>query len=651
MCGIAGFIDFGGTRSRGHNDALARVMERALEHRGPDGGDVWADAERGVWLVHRRLSIIDVSTNGDQPMVADDGAVLIWNGEGYNADRLRPELAAAGYRFRGHSDTEVVLNGFRHWGVEETCARLIGMFAFAYWEPNRDRLTLGRDRLGKKPLYWSKTPRGLMFGSDLAALRLHPDCPREIDHASVASYLRTGCVAEPDSILAGVSKVRPGGLLAYDLASGAVTPSTYWSVVEAARRGLADPLGGSPADAVAAAGALLEDAVALRMISDVPLGAFLSGGIDSSLVVALMQARSSRPVKTFSIGYHDRAYDESDHAAAVARHLGTDHEALMVTAEDAMRTIPLMPSIYTEPFADVSQIPTYLVASMARSQVTVALTGDGGDEVFAGYNRHVAAGGLLGRLNGLPGPVRRALSGGMTALSPRRWDALLGLIPESRRPRNIGEKLHKLAPLLGRSEPELYRSLVSQWADVGAVQLGAERAGPIDDAATFAMLPDLVARMRWLDMVTFLPDDILVKIDRATMAVGLEARAPLLDHRLVELSWRIPSSVHLHQGQGKWILRALLARHVPPALFERPKAGFGIPIGAWLRGPLRDWAESLLSARALDDAGLVRTAAVRAVWRRHLAGQVNAQYGLWTVLMLQAWHQAFTASRPARLAA
>jgi asparagine synthase (glutamine-hydrolysing) len=651
MCGIAGFIEFTSARSGEANDRIARAMEQSILHRGPDDGAVWSDAARGVWLAHRRLAIVDVSAAGAQPMVSDDGRVILtYNGEAYNAARLRPELEAAGYRFRGHSDTEVILNGIRHWGMQATIERLVGMFALACWEPEAGRLTLVRDRLGKKPLYWTKTARSFVFASELVALRLHPDCPDAIDRASVAGYLRTGCIAEPDSILEGVHKVAPGAILTLDVGKRTVEETQYWSVMDVAQRGIADPLPGSPEDAVTAVGTLLDDAVGLRMISDVPFGAFLSGGIDSSLIVALMQAQSARPVKTFSIGYDNRAYDESDHAAAVAKHLGTEHHPFTVTPEEAMATIENMPDIYSEPFADVSQIPTYIVARMARAEVTVALTGDGGDEVFAGYNRHVAAGGLLGRLNGLPRPAQRLIAGGMTALSPDRWESVLGLIPEGRRPRNVGEKLHKLAPLIGLPEQELYRTLVSQWPDVGAVQRGPERKGPIDDNAGFAMLPDMVARMRWLDLVTFLPADILTKVDRATMAVSLEARAPLLDHRLVEMSWRIPSAVHLHQGKGKWILRRLLERHMPASLFERPKSGFGVPIGEWLRGPLRDWAESLLSARSLEATGLVDSAAVRTVWARHLSGEINAQYGLWTVLMLQAWH-AGQSVRPASRAA
>jgi asparagine synthase (glutamine-hydrolysing) len=639
MCGIAGFIDLAGRRSRGENDAIARAMGDAVRHRGPDAGAVWSDPEAGVWLAQRRLAIIDLTEAGAQPMATPDGlAWIVYNGEAYNAAELRPELEAAGYVFRGHSDTEALLYGCRHWGVEKTLARLVGMFAFAYWDGRGRTLTLVRDRLGKKPLYLSHLPAGLAFASELKALRLHPEVPTGIDRSSVAEYLRTSYISAPHSIFAGVGQVAPGEMLVFDTRSGELRRHVWWSALEAAQRGFASPSGGSPEEAVDEAEALIGEATRVRLVSDVPLGAFLSGGIDSSVVVAMMQRHGPGRTRTFSIGYSDADYDEAVHARAVAEHLGTDHTELILEPSDALAVIPSLPEMFDEPFADVSQIPTYLVSKLARGHVTVALSGDGGDEVFAGYNRHVAAGGLLRRLSRLPRPIRTAMAAAMRSLPPDSWQALLSPIPSRLRPRAIGEKLHKLAPLLELDELQQYRRVVSHWNDPGSVVLGGEeRPGPADDAALRAHFPDTVSWMRYLDMVTYLPGDILTKVDRASMAVSLEARAPLLDHRLVEFSFRIPSSVHLRNGQSKWLLRQVLERHVPRALFERPKMGFGVPVGTWLRGPLRDWAEALLDERRLRETGLLRPEPVRALWKRHLSGAENAQYLLWPVLMLMAW--------------
>lgn len=646
MCGIAGFIDLDATRDPQANDRLADMMQAAIGHRGPDGHAIWRDAARGVWLAHRRLAVVDLTEAGDQPMLTPDGAgILIYNGEIYNAADVRPELEAAGYRLNGHSDTEVLLYACQLWGVERAVGRLGGMFAFAYWDARRGVLTLGRDRLGKKPLYWAQTPKGLMFASELRPLMLHPDCPRRIDRDSVAEFLRTHYVPDPHSILVGVNKLEPGHLLEFDTAPRQTRTHPYWTVAEAVRLGQVDPFRGRPDEAVDETERLLGDAVETRMISDVPLGAFLSGGIDSSLVVAMMQARASRPVRTFSIGYRSAEYDETSDAEAVAAHLGCEHQTFRLGPADALGVIPMLPDIFDEPFADPSQIPTYMVAKLAREHVTVALTGDGGDEVFAGYNRHLAAHGLLARLRGLPGPLRAALAGAMTALPPDRWQALFNLAPNRMRPRRAGEQLHKLAGVLSVSEAEQYRMIISQWPDPEAIVIdGHERPGMIDDDSVTRLIPDAVGKMRYLDLVTYLPGDILTKVDRATMAVSLESRAPLLDHRLVELSWRLPSALHLKDGQTKWILRQILERHVPRAMFARPKSGFGVPIGEWLRGPLRDWAEETISERALNGAGLLRAGPVRALWGRHLSGEVNAQYQLWPVLMLQAWHARHAAS-------
>jgi len=652
MCGIAGFIDLAANRPRGENDRLAAAMADAIRHRGPDAGGMWSDPAAGVWLSHRRLSIVDLSEAGAQPMATPDGrGIIIFNGEIYNAPELRPELEAAGFAFRGHSDTEVLLYGCRHWGVAATARRLNGMFAFAYWDGAARTLSLARDRLGKKPLYWSRTAAAFAFASELRPMLLHPDVPRDIDRGSVAEFLRLLYVPAPHSIFEGVGKLAPGEILTFDPARREVERRDYWSVLEAAERAMADPFRGAPADAVDEAEALIGDATRIRLMSDVPLGAFLSGGIDSSAVVAMMQRHGGGRTRTFAIGYSEKEYDEAGHARAVATHLGTDHTELIVAPADVMAVIPDLPTMFDEPFADVSQMPTYLVSKLARRDVTVALSGDGGDEVFAGYNRYAAAGGLH-KLGRLPRPLRLALARAMRALPPDRWQALLAAVPERVRPRAVGEKLHKVASLLDLDEREQYRRLSSHWADPAAVVIGgAERPGPIDDPGLRRRFPDTVAYMRYLDLVTFLPGDILTKVDRASMAVSLEARAPLLDHRLVELSFRLPSSLHLRDGRGKWLLREVLARHVPRDLFERPKTGFGVPVGQWLRGPLRDWAEALLSEERLRSTGLIEPAPVRALWRRHLAAETNAQYEIWPVLMLIAWQEAWRDSANAARAA
>ena len=642
MCGIAGFVDLTQRRSPSANDGLALAMGNALSHRGPDAGTIWSDRKAGLWFSHRRLSVVELSEAGAQPMSSPDGrAHVAFNGEAYNAAELRPDLEAAGYRFRGHSDTEVLLYGCQRWGVEKTLSRLVGMFAFAYWDDAAQVLTLARDRLGKKPLYWAKTPNAFIFASELKSLLLHPDAPRSIDRSSVSEYLRLSYVPEPHSIYEGIGKVRPGELLELHRSSGEIRRSTYWSALEAAERGLSNPFTGSPEEAVDETEALVGDATRLRLVSDVPLGAFLSGGIDSSTVVAMMQRQGTGRTRTFAIGYSDAEYDEAVHARAVAAHLGTDHLELIVEPGDAMAVIPSLPEMFDEPFADVSQIPTYLVSKLARQHVTVALSGDGGDEVFAGYNRHVAAGGLLRRLNRLPGPARKAMARTLRALPPDRWQALLRPLPSKLRPRAIGEKFHKLAPLLELNELDQYRRVCSSWHDPDSLVInGAERPGPMDDARLRARFPDTVSWMRYLDLVTYLPGDILTKVDRASMAVSLEARAPLLDHRLVEFSFRIPSSLHLRNGEGKWLLRQVLDRHVPRHLFDRPKTGFGVPVGDWLRGPLRPWAEELLSERKIAESSLFHAEPIRRLWADHLRGATNGQYLLWPVLMLLSWLDA-----------
>ncbi len=643
MCGITGHIDGATRRSHEANRRLTEAMAETIHHRGPDGWGVWGDEAAHVYLAHRRLAIVDLSDAGAQPMATPDGrGHLSYNGEAYNAPSLRPELESAGYTFRGHSDTEVILYGCHKWGVVETARRLWGMFGFAYWDKQERRLWLVRDRLGKKPLYWTKNGDSFAFASEIRPLLLHPEVPREIDRSSVAEYLRTSYIAAPHSIIAGINKLEPGAVLSYAPETGDIQIQHYWQLKDALARGHVDPFSGSPQDAVAEAEALLSDATRIRLMSDVPLGAFLSGGVDSSVVTALMQQQGGDSTRTFSIGYQNADYDEGEDAARVAAHLGTNHTRFTLEPRDALAIVPKMAQIFDEPFADASQIPTFMVSKLAREHVTVALTGDGGDEVFAGYNRHAAAGGMLGRLSALPQPLRTVMARGMTALSPRQWQRLFQMVPERVRPRAAGEKIHKLAPLLRLDSREQYRRVTSLWHDPAHIVVsGAERTGPIDDTRLAGMFHDQVEEFRYLDLATYLPGDILTKVDRASMAVSLETRAPLLDHRLVEFSFRLPSSLHLHGGRTKWILRQILERYVPRDLFERPKMGFAVPIESWLRTDLRDWAENLLAENKLIDQGLLRPDPIRSLWQQHLSGRVNAQYELWNVLMLNAWVDAY----------
>jgi asparagine synthase (glutamine-hydrolysing) len=653
MCGIAGFFDFGLTRSPATNARLAKAMSDALRHRGPDREASWS-SPAGLWFSFRRLAIVDLSEAGDQPMVTPDGrGALIFNGEIYNAADLRPELEAAGYRFRGHSDTEVLLYGCHHWGVAETARRTIGMFAFAYWDERSQSLWLGRDRMGKKPIYWFQTSRTFAFASELRSLLLHDDCPRQVDRNSVADLLRLLYIPAPHSIFENVQKLEPATLLKLDARTRRLDKSTYWNLGDEVSRALADPFTGPAEDAVARTEQLLLDATRLRLMSDVPLGAFLSGGIDSSLVTALMQEAGGGRARTFSIGYRHPEYDEAGDAEKIAAHLGTEHTSFVVEPADAMAVIPDLPRIFDEPFADTSQVPTYLVSRLAREHVTVALTGDGGDEVFGGYNRHVAAHGLLRLLSRLPRPVRAGLSAMMTALPPDSWRTLLQWVPSRVRPRSVGEKLHKLAPLLELGQREQYLQLVGHWQTPDEL-VAIEQGRPSQlDLLREPAFPDAVSRMRYLDLATYLPGDILTKVDRASMAASLETRAPFLDHRLVEWSFRLPSSVHLRDGKGKWVLRQILEKRVPRSLFDRPKTGFGIPVGEWLRGPLRDWAEELLNERKMSETGLIDPAPVRALWARHLSGSANGQYLLWPVLMLMSWMDVYAspAQQPASRAA
>jgi asparagine synthase (glutamine-hydrolysing) len=640
MCGISGMIDWRAATSAETLRAVGEAMNETLRHRGPDGDGVWAEAAGGAVLGQRRLAIIDLSPGGAQPMhSADRRYVITFNGEIYNYRDIRQELAAAGCAMRSESDTEVLLEACARWGVEAALERTIGMFAFALWDRTTRTLCLARDRIGIKPLYYAATPDRVLFGSQLKAFRAAPDWKPTIDNDAVVGYLRHSYIAQPRTIYSEAAKLPPGHILT--LRAGRPPElKCYWDArgVALAGRSRNDPALDEE-EAVERLEALLLDSVKLRMISDVPLGAFLSGGIDSSTVVALMQAQSTRPVKTFSIGFHAAGYDEAHYAKRVAAHLHTDHTEFYVEPKHALELIPRLADWFDEPFADSSQIPTYLVSELTRKHVTVALSGDGGDELFAGYNRYVWAQRLADAARILPRGLHRPLAAALRGLSPAAWTRLLGLLPFLPRASLPGDKLHKIATLLDDPSPgAIYRGVVSQWdrpQEIAAA--GHEPEGPLWDASIARDFPDLMSRMQVLDLLTYLPDDILTKVDRATMAVGLEGRVPLLDHRVIAYSWTLPLQMKVRGGHGKWLLRRVLDRYVPQPLIDRPKMGFGVPIDAWLRGPLREWAESLLAPARLKADGFVRAEPVRRVWQEHLEGTRNWQYPLWNILMLQAW--------------
>lgn len=649
MCGFAGFLG-GPAVDKDVGQAVLRRMSNAIANRGPDDEGFWLDETVGLGLGHRRLSVVDLSVAGHQPMRSSGGRfVLVFNGEIYNHQKIRQELenALLAPAWRGHSDTETLLAGFEAWGVESTIRRTIGMFAFAVWDRETRALILGRDRLGEKPLYYGwqgfGVRRAFLFGSELKALRAHPSFEGKVDRGSLSLQLRNSCIPAPYSIYEGIAKLPPGCLLSISAASKETRIWTYWSAAEVAEKGVADKYAGEPAEAINLLESLLKDAVRQQMEADVPLGAFLSGGIDSSTIVALMQAQSARPVQTFSIGFHEDGFNEAEHAHAVARHLGTEHTELYLTSGQAQSVISRLPTLYDEPFSDSSQIPTFLVAELARKHVTVSLSGDGGDELFSGYTRYSLASKLWGTIAGTPRLVRDWAATGLTAVSQQRWDsvgrALAPLLPASLQFASLGYKLHKGAHALGaRSLDDVYMNVVSHWHDPASVVIG----GSQPPTKLMGAVPELrgldgVERMMALDLLTYLPDDILTKVDRAAMGVSLETRVPMLDHRLVEFAWRLPQDLKLREGQSKWILRQVLYRYVPKSLIDRPKMGFGVPLGEWLRGPLRDWAETLLDEGRLKQEGYLIPGPIREKWSEHLSGRRNWQYHLWDVLMFQAW--------------
>lgn len=650
MCGVTGFLTNRPTEAAVLTDQVRRMMA-PIAHRGPDDSGVWVKPEAGLALGFCRLAILDLSELGHQPMASNSGRfTIVFNGEIYNYRDLRSELGSLGARFRGRSDTEVILAGFEHWGIRETVRRLTGMFAIAVWDERDRTLSLVRDRLGIKPLFVYVKDGLVTFGSELKAIVAGPAFDREIDVDSVAQYLRYLYVPAPASIYRYVSKVLPGTILTIcDAAAPLRPPEAYWSISDVALRGLAHPIADAPEEALHELECLLTQSIEQHMVSDVPLGALLSGGVDSTTVVALMQRAASRPVKTFSVAFDTREHNEAPEAARVAKFLGTDHTEVLVTGDEALSVVPKLPDIFDEPHGDVSQIPAFLIAGVARQQVTVALSGDGGDELFGGYNRYVHGERMLQRAGRVPRAAREFIAAGIGALSAEGWDRAHGvvapLLPRSFRHRLPGDKLHKLRRLIRSDDAaSMYRSLVSAWQQPESVVRGTDgREDDVGRVLLAARPARLLNRMMLADQLTYLPDDQLAKMDRVSMAVGLEVRVPLLDHRVAEYSWRLPATLKVRNGTGKWLLKELLYRLVPRELVDRQKQGFSVPIDGWLRGQLRDWAEELLRPEALARNGLLNPDPVREKWNALKNGRSEGALAMWSVLMLQSWRERWSA--------
>ena len=643
MCGIAGFFNPDKGLDKRALHATGTRMNAAIAHRGPDSNDVWQDPDFPVVLAQGRLAIIDLSEKGLQPMPSHSGRyVIVYNGEIYNYREIADELRRLGHTFQGASDTEVLLTAIEQWGFEKTLDKINGMFAFALWDRKTRQIHFARDRFGKKPLYIGWAGKSLVFASELKAFHVYPEFKADLDRNVLSLYMRFGYVCAPHAIFKNVWQMLPAGRLSLDLETlQAGTDLSqrmelYWSLPDAVSKARDNPVRSSENDIIKEFEGMLSKATALRMISDVPLGAFLSGGIDSSTITSLMQANSNRAIKTFSIGFEDDGYDESASAAKVAAHLGTEHQAFNVSAQDAMNVIPQLPDMFDEPFADASQIPTYLLAKMARSQVTVALTGDGGDEILGGYQRHTHIPALWNKISWMPQAARRTAGNLMLRVPQQTYDRLQPSYPQ------FGRRVHRMAQVVSQSdEKNLYATLLQVWPDREGVVLGGTApAIPLDDPAMWPQDLSLSEKMIYADTLSYRPNDLMVKTDRAAMAVALEARAPLMDYELCEYSWRLPHEMKIRGFEGKWLLRRVLEKHVPKALFDRPKTGFGVPMQQWLRGPLKAWGDDLLNIDALRKQNILNAELVAGRWQDFQSGRgghANAS-DLWTALMFQSWH-------------
>jgi asparagine synthase (glutamine-hydrolysing) len=617
---------------------IVKEMTAILHHRGPDSNDVWISSSGCVGLGHARLAIVDLSEQGRQPMKSRSGRyVIVFNGEIYNHLELRTDLGK-NISWRGHSDTETLLEAIDQLGLAKALEASVGMFALALWDHETDSLSLARDRMGEKPLYYGRGSQGIVFASELKALRRCPGLDFSLDVEALQAYVRVGYVASPHSAFRGIKKLSPGTVLTFASPYNDGSTAAFWTLPTPIKKTNQFTLPNDNMNLLNNLEELLDRSVRQQMLSDVPLGAFLSGGIDSSLIAALMQRSSSKRIRTFSIGVSDPREDESEHARKVAEYLGTDHTEMIVSPEDVLAVVPKLAGIYDEPFADSSQVPTVLLSQLTRRHVTVALSGDGGDELFGGYNRYITAARLESVMDKVPFALRHLASGIIRAIPARYWDDLSAEIVRRRVmhvPPSLGEKMARFSGFLDSpTGQQAYLRTVSQWLDESSLPLRSPVTPPQLPEFPSASLPQ---QMMWWDMQSYLPDDILVKVDRAAMAYGLEARVPFLDHRIVEFSLSIPMRYKIRGGQSKWLLRQLLARHVPPNLFERPKQGFALPMADWLRGPLRDWAEDLLTPQALNATELFNTDLVGDAWKQHLSKRFNHQKGLWTVLMFQTW--------------
>jgi len=637
LCGITGFIDLKNKIEKAH----LQKMVTTLSHRGPDDEGIWFDPKSGIALGHRRLSILDISQEGHQPMVSASGRyVIVYNGEVYNFKTLRNELIKHGYSFRGHSDTEVILAAIEAWGIESAINQLIGMFALALWDNSEQQLYLVRDRLGIKPLYYGWSNGTFIFASELKALCAYPNFQPSIDRDALTLYFRYGYIPTPYTIYQDISKLPPGHILQLSTNKKENNQRiwAYWSIKTVAKKGPKEPLSKDSYESVERLETLLKDAIGIRMIADVPLGAFLSGGVDSSTVVALMQAQSTRPIKTFAIGFEESGYNEAEYAKAVAQHLGTEHTELYVSPTEAMDVIPQLPILYDEPFADVSQIPTFLVSQLARQHVTVSLSGDGGDELFYGYDRYAYAPRIWQKVGWIPYWLRQSIVQGMEIASPEIWNKKLQQIPFIKQRDRTQVIRHLINTLFAENQSAYYKQLMSHWQIPTSIVInGREPTTAFTTTKQMSFEQNMVQYANFIDFMTYLPDDILTKVDRASMGASLEARVPLLDHRIVEFAWQLPIALKMREDKGKWILRQVLNKYVPATLIERPKKGFGVPIGKWLRGPLREWAEDLLNEPRLQQEGFLSAKPIREKWKEHLKGNQNWDNQLWTVLMFQAW--------------
>jgi asparagine synthase (glutamine-hydrolysing) len=637
MCGIIGFIDHHNGTAQSAETITA--MTDKIRHRGPDGSGVWIDKQANVALGHRRLSIVDLSPLGQQPMLSSDKRwIIIFNGEIYNFQDIRYDLERLGVTLKGHSDTEVLAEALAAWGAETTFGRLLGMFALAAYDTQSRKLYLCRDQLGIKPLYWGIVGGVLFFGSELKAFKPHPAWQPEINRNVAASYMRFGYVPDRDSIWHGIEKLEPGTFISIDTTTLHPTRTSYWSIEQSMQQGSMSMANfTSDKEATDALEALLTDAVQRQMVADVPLGAFLSGGIDSSTVVALMQKLSSQPVQTFSIGFEEEGYNEAIFAKEVANHLGTDHSELYVTPAEALEVVPFLSEMYDEPFADSSQIPTYIVSKFARSHVTVCLSGDGGDELFAGYSRYDYLLQLMQDANGLPEPVRKAIAGMIRAI-PNPLLSLAGRILPIGSKADFANRIKNYAQGWATGPHDRYLQMLGHWQTPNDVVNGASEPLPLAlSSAAKKIAPDMLSRMQYIDLKTYLAEDILTKVDRASMAVSLESRVPLLDHRLCDFAWSLPGQYKVRDGKSKWLLREVLYRHVPKELIDRPKMGFGVPIDSWLRGPLKEWAWSLLNPDTINKHGLLTSKPIQQFWDAHQKRECDWHYPLWTALMMQDW--------------